>query len=172
MKRILVMALLAVILPTFSLACRKTGEPTSNQNAGASNSNKKTDESNAKTTPASSSPDDSAQLLNELIDTVHRFNTARNTGDTATQELLLANEFSAQSDGRTYNKADWIDPKGVANFASHKVENAEILTHTQFTASLSYDGKNIYNDGSAPNTTRYTVTLVKRDGRWQIKSVA
>ena len=172
MKRIFVMALLAVILPTFSLACRKAGESTANQNVNASNSNKKTDEANAKATPASPSQDDSAQLLNDLVDTVHRFNTARNTGDTATQELLLANEFSAQSDGRTYTKADWIDPKGVANFASHKVENPEILSHTQYTASLGYDGKNIYNDGSAPNTIRYTVTLVKRDGRWQIKSVA
>jgi hypothetical protein len=172
MKRIFVMALLAVILPTLGLACRKVGESSSNQNAGASNSNRKTDDANAKASPASSSQDDNAQLLSDLIDTVHRFNTARNTGDTATQELLLANEFTAQSDGRTYTKADWIDPKGVANFASHKVENAEILSHTQFTASLGYDGKNIYNDGSAPNTVRYTVTLVRRDGRWQIKSVA
>lgn len=173
MKRIFALTLLAVLLAALNLACLKPAESNSNQKSGETNTNKQADEANANAKPSPSAQDESAQLLKDLTDTVHRFNTARNTGDTATQERLLANEFSARGDdGKTYNKADWIDPKGLPNFASHKVENAEVLNHTQYTATLGYDGRTTYNDGTPSGVSRYTVTFVKRDGRWQIKSVS
>lgn len=172
MKRIFALTLLAAMLAAFNLACQKAADSNSNQKAGETNTNKKTDEANANAKPSPPAQDESAQLLKDLSDTVHRFNTARNTGDTATQERLLANEFSARFDDKTYNKADWIDPKGLPNFADHKVENAEVLNHTQYTATLGYDGRTTYNDGTPPGVSRYTVALVKRDGRWQIKSLS
>lgn len=169
MQRILSMIVLLLALAAFGLACRKTQDSNSNKSA-ESNSNRKADDAGAKATPAPSAQDDTRKLLSELVDTVHRLNAARNTGDTRTQEDLLANEFVGDSNGRTYYKADWIDSKGLGNFAEHKVENAELLSHTEFTASMGYDGKTIYNDGTRPDVGRYTVTFVKRDGRWQIKS--
>lgn len=173
MKRIFALTLLAVMIAAFNLACQKAAESNSNQKASETNTNKQTDEANANAKPSPPAQDESAQLLKDLVDTVHRFNTARNTGDTATQERLLANEFSSRGDdGKTYNKADWIDPKGLPNFAEHKVENAEVLSHTQYTASLGYDGKNTYTDDTPPSVARYIMTFVKRDGRWQIKSIA
>jgi len=164
MKRIFAMAIIGLSVTVFTFACQKAGDSNSNQKTVEANSNK-ADEAKA-------TQDDTAQLLKDLIDTVHRFNTARNTGDTATQEQLLANEFSAEFDGKIYKKADWIDSKGLANFAAHKVENAELLSHTQYTASLGYDGKTTYTDGTPSATSRFIVGFVKRDGRWQIKSLA
>lgn len=170
MKRVLSMTMLVLALAAFGFACRKAQDSNANKSAAESNSNRKADDASVKTSPAPSTQDDSGKLLSELVDTVHRLNTARNTGDTRTQEDLLANEFVGDSNGRTFYKADWIDAKGLRNFAEHKVENAEILSHTEYTASMGYDGKTIFNDGTAPDVGRYTVTFVKRDGRWQIKS--
>ena len=164
------MTILLLALAAFGLACRKAQDSNSNKSVAESNSNRKVDDTGAKATPAPSAQDDTRKLLSELVNTVHRLNTARNTGDTRTQEELLANEFVGDSNGRTFSKADWIDPKGLGNFAEHKVENAELLSHTEYTASMGYDGKNIYNDGTKPDVGRYTVTFVNRDSRWQIKS--
>lgn len=166
MKQILIVATIALLV--FGLACRKAQDPNSNKPAAETNANRKTEEV-PKASPAASTQDDK-KLLSELTDTLHRFNTARNTGDVKTQEELLANEFRGDSNGRVYSREEWIDSKGLSNFADHKVENAELLAHTEFTASMSYDGKTIYNDGTAPGVGRYTVTFVKRDGRWQLRT--
>lgn len=169
MKNIIATALLLIAATAFSLACKKVADSNSSSNTGQSNSD------TAQASPSASQSTTSTvkdQLLNELVAVERQLIGATIRGDKATMERIIANEFTARYGGQLYDKDSWIgSPKGLPNIASDDILKPELIGYTGDTATIHFDERATFNDNTAPNMKMVSVTFVKRNGNWQIKSL-
>lgn len=101
MKLILPAALLAVTLSLCNLT-EKFKSTNSNQSDVGSSANTNTANSNSQA--------NNDAILKELTELENKWKTARAKGDTATLQEVFADEFTnADENGKTYNKAEWIN---------------------------------------------------------------
>ena len=110
--------------------------------------------------------------MKELTALLQQNSVAVDRGDKVTLDRLLAEDFNTRWQGQGYDKDSWIEPQtGVPNVATHKVFNAELAGYTADTATLHFERRYIYKDGTPPHKVRDSATLVKRDGQWRIKTL-
>jgi ketosteroid isomerase-like protein len=161
-KRIFSLALVAAALAAGQLACKKLGE--SGLAPGSGNQQAQ----NAGTPQGAAENKD--KLLKDLTAVVKEYFAAFDRGDKAALDRLLAIDFNTRWRGKDYDKDAWIAPqKGEPNVATHEIFNAELAGSSADEATVHFERRLTYKDGSAPYKVRDSATLVKRDGRWQIK---
>ena len=159
MKRIFSLALAAAAV--VGLACKKSDQPAFGPVSGGQ---------------ASASPQAAAEskdkVLKELTALLQQYFAAFNRGDKATLERLLSADFSSRWRGKDYDKDDWIGPQaGEPNIAKDEVYNAELAGDSAEEATVHFERRTTYKDNSPPYKERDSATFVKRDGRWQIKTL-
>jgi ketosteroid isomerase-like protein len=163
-KRIFAFALVVAALAAAQLGCKKTGESglapvpdnQAAQNAGTPR-------------PAAENKD---QTLRDLTAVIKQYFAAFDRGDKAALERLLSVDFNTRWRGKDYDKDAWIAPQtGEPNVATHEIFNAEMAGSSAEEATVHFERRLTYKDGSAPYKVRDSATLVKRDGRWQIKTL-
>jgi hypothetical protein len=177
MKSILAITLLAITLSVFSLACYKFNQANSNAPATNSNPTQPNAQAPATTSPGnggapSSTETDKEQLLKDLVAVYREYLKANIEGDKETLERLLANDFTARSQNQLHDKVSWIgEAPGYPNIAGNNISNPELVGHTGDTATVHLAVRTAFKDNTSPVTEMISVGYVKRDGRWQIKSV-
>ncbi|HKQ51548.1 MAG TPA: nuclear transport factor 2 family protein, partial [Pyrinomonadaceae bacterium] len=93
-------------------------------------------------------------------------------GDKATLERLLSADFTSRWRGKDYDKDGWISPQsGEPNIAKDEIYNAELAGDSTEEATVHFERRQTYKDNSPPYKERDSATFVKRDGRWQIKTL-
>lgn len=165
--------LLVIPLAVFSFACNEADQ--ANTNAGPTNLN--SPQTNAKATTSegeagtASSAETDKQLLNDLVAVYREYLKANVEGDKETLERLLANDFTARLQNQLHDKVSWIgEAPGYPNIASNNISNPELVGHTGDTATVHTSVRTTFKDNSSPVTEMISISYVKRDGRWQIKS--
>jgi ketosteroid isomerase-like protein len=163
-KRIFALALVAAVLAAAQLACKKTGE-----SGFMPDSNNQTAQNAGSPQPAAENKD---QVLKELTTVIKQYFAAFDRGDKAALERLLSVDFNTRWRGKDYDKDAWIAPQtGEPNVATHEIFNAELAGNSAEEATVHFERRLTYKDGSPPYKVRDSATLVKRDGRWQIKTL-
>jgi ketosteroid isomerase-like protein len=161
MKLVLPFALLALVLSV----CNLTGKRSSN------NSNSAGGEHPTSTTnrDANSATSEDAALI-QLIALEYQWKQARAAGDSATLQKVFADEFTnTDPNGKTYNKAQWIDvfKGGEPEVKSWKISEAKLVSFGGDTATMTFTIAYTLKHGG-PTRLRDTDTFVRRDGRWQV----
>ncbi|HJU55516.1 MAG TPA: nuclear transport factor 2 family protein [Pyrinomonadaceae bacterium] len=163
MKRIFPLALVLAALVAGGLACKKADQPGFMEDSG----NQTTQ--NAASPQAAESKD---KLLKELTAVLQQYFASLDRGDKAALERLLSVDFNTRWQGKDYDKDGWITPQqGQPNVASNEVFNAQLEGSSADTATVHFERRLTYKDGSPPYKVRDSATLVKRDGRWQLKTL-
>ena len=164
MKRIFSLALVAAALAVGQFACKKT-----DQSGFMPDSGNQTAQNGATPQPAAESKD---QLLKDLTTVIKQYFVAFDRGDKAALERLLSVDFNTRWRGKDYDKDAWIAPQtGEPNVATHEIFNAELAGNSANDATVHFERRLTYKDGSPPYKVRDSATFVKRDGRWQIKTL-
>jgi uncharacterized protein DUF4440 len=176
MKSIFAITFLAITLSVFSLACIKSNQ--ANSNTGPTNLNSTQPNANAPATPShdnaasSSTETDKEQLLKDLVAVYREYLKANIEGDKEALERLLANDFTARSQNQLHDKVSWIgEAPGYPNIAGNSISNPELVGQTGDTATVHLAVRTTFKDNTSPVTEMISVGYVKRDGRWQIKSI-
>lgn len=167
MNRIFSFALLGLIISAGALACKKAdlSGNTSDSNT-ASNAAGKSGSANSFGTAEA----DKDKVLSEVTAAVREYINVNDKGDLKALERILANDFQARWQGKIFDKNGWMDGKVPSTtIASDEISNIVLAGSTADTATLHFDRRLTYNNGSAPFTERDSISLVKRDGQWQIK---
>lgn len=164
MKRIFSLALVAAALASAHLACKKT-----DQSGLVSDSNNQTTQNAGAPQTATENRE---QLLKELTTVLKQYFAAFDRGDKAALERFLSVDFNTRWRGKDYDKDAWISPQaGEPNVATHEIFNAELAGNTADAATVHFERRLTYKDGSPPYKVRDSATFVKREGRWQIKTL-
>ena len=161
MKRIFSLSLVAAAVVAGSLACKKSGESAFGPDSGGQ---------------AAASPQAAAEskdkVLKELTALLQQYFAAFDRGDKATLARLLSADFSSRWRGKDYDKDGWISPQaGEPNVAKEEIYNAELAGDAADEATVHFERRTTYKDNSPPYKERDSATFVKRDGRWQIKTL-
>jgi hypothetical protein len=170
MKKLITLLSLAIILSMCSLACKKV-EPsgnTSDSSASSSAGGKSTTTNNSEA--QQSTGVDRDKVLSETSTVVKEYLSANDKGDIKALERLLANDFLARWQGKVYDKNGWMEGKTPADkIAADDVVNPTLIGYTADTATIHFDRRISYNEGSPSYTEKDSISLVKKDGQWQIK---
>ena len=161
MKLILPVALLAVALSLCNLSEKFKGTNSNQSNVGSS-----ADTNTANT----NSQANSDAVLKELTQLESKWKEASTKGDTATLQEVFADEFTnADENGKTYNKAEWINALkgGNPTLKSRTISDTKLVSFSGETATMSFNVHLTYTHGR-DKRSRDTDTFVKRDGRWQV----
>lgn len=159
MKLILPVALLAITLSLCNLTEKFKG--TNQSNVGSSANTNSTN---------SNSQANSDAVLKELTELESKWKEASAKGDTATLQEVFADEFTnADENGKTYNKAEWINALKGGNplLKSRTISDTKLVSFGGETATMTYNVHLTYTKGR-DKRARDTDTFVKRDGRWQV----
>ena len=167
MKSIFVMALLVISLAVFSLSCKNTGNTFATSNtAQTTTGTSQTPLSVPQPTAA-----DKDKILGEVVTAEREFIAANVRGDKAAIDRLISDDFSARYGGQIYDKDSWIgSPKGYSNITGDDVLKPELVGYTADTATLHFEERTTFNDNTAPSVKVVSTSIVKKDGRWLIKS--
>lgn len=170
MKKIISLLGLAFILSICSMACKKVelSGNASDSNASSNAGGKSTTTNNSETQQSTGADKD--KVLSETSAVVKEYLSANDKGDLKALERLLANDFLARWQGKVYDKNGWIEGKTPSDkIATDEVVNPMLIGYTADTATIHFDRRITYNEGSPPYTEKDSVSLVKKDGQWQIK---
>ena len=161
MKLILPAALLAATLSLCNLTEKFKGGNSNQSNVGSSaNTN----------TANSNSQANNDTVLKELTELESKWKEAKAKGDTATLQQVFADEFTnADENGKTYNKAEWINAfkGGDPTLKSWTISETKLVNFGGETATMTLTVHSTYKQGR-DKRVRDTDTFVKRDGRWQV----
>ena len=162
MKRIFSLALVSLAVAAGCLACKKSdslfGSDSGNQSSQGGSP-----------TQAAESGD---KVLADLTALIKQYFVAINRGDKGTLDLLLAPEFNSRWRGKDYDKEEWVGPQaGEPNVAGDEIYNAQLAGSSAGEATVHFERRTTYKDNSPPYKERNSATFVKRDGRWQIKTL-
>lgn len=164
MKRIFLLALVAAALAATQVACKKTEQSGFMPDSGNQPAQ------NAAAPQAAAENKD--KVLKDLTAIIKEYFAAFDRGDKAALERLLSVDFNTRWRGKDYDKDGWIGPQtGEPNVATHEIFNAELAGSSADAATVHFERRLTYKDGSAPYKVRDSATFVKRDGRWQIKTL-
>ena len=163
MKLALYIALLALTLSLCNLTEKFKGT-NSNQSNVSSSSNSNTANSNSQANRDT--------VLKELTDLENKWKAARTKGDTATLQEVFADEFTnTDENGRTYNKAQWINAfkGGDPTLKSWTISEVKLVSLDGEIATITLNIYRTYKNGRDRRDLD-TDKFVKRDGRWQVIS--
>ena len=170
MKRITSLLVLVGIISIGNLSCKKV-EPSGSTSDSSTSSNaggKSTTTNNSEA--QQSTGVDRDKVLSETSTVVKEYLSANDKGDLKALERLLANDFLARWQGKVYDKNGWIEgKKPLDKIATDDVVNPTLIGYTADTATIHFDRRITYNEGSPAYTEKDSVSLVKKDGQWQIK---
>ena len=168
MKNIFAIAV-AMTLSVFSVACSRFEK--ANSNTAPANLNSPQDNAKGQADAASSTETNKEQLLSELVAVYREYLKANIAGDKEGLEHVLANDFTARLQNQLHDKASWIgEAPGYPNIASNNISNPELVGHMGDTATVHTSVRTTFKDNTSPVTEMISISYVKRDGRWQIKS--
>jgi hypothetical protein len=166
MKNIFTIAFLAVALSALSLACKKSDNTNSNTNTGTNNS------TTAQASPSAAQPAaaDKDQVLKDVLAVTREYMVAIDQVDMEALERLLANDFTVRWEGKIYDKNGWVEGRTPSGkIATDEITTSALMGYSADTATLHFDRRITYKDGSSPYTERDSVAFVKNGGRWQLK---
>ncbi|HWT03414.1 MAG TPA: nuclear transport factor 2 family protein [Pyrinomonadaceae bacterium] len=157
MKRIFSLALAAMVVAAGGLACKKSDQSMLGSNSGNQ--------------PAQAA-ESGEKVLNDLTALIKQYFVAINRGDKGTLERLLAPEFNSRWRGKDYDKDAWVGPQaGEPNVAGDEIYNAQLAGSSADEATVHFERRTTYKDNSPPYKERNSATFVKKEGRWQIKTL-
>ncbi len=160
-KRIFSLALVAAVVA--GIACKKSEQSVFGPDSG------NTATQNGAPTQAAESGD---KVLSELTTLIKQYFAAINRGDKATLDRLLAPEFNSRWRGKDFDKDAWVSPQaGEPNVAGDEIYNAQLAGSSTDEATVHFERRTTYKDNSPPYKERNSATFVKKDRRWQIKTL-
>lgn len=163
-KRIFSLALVAVAVAAVSLACKKSDQSAFGPDSG--------NQPNRNGSPTQAAGESSDKALSELTLLIKQYFAAIQRGDKAMLERLLAPEFNSRWRGKDYDKDSWISPQaGEPNVAGDEIYNAQLAGSSADEATVHFERRTTYKDNSPAYKERNSATFVKKDGRWQIKTL-
>ena len=178
MNKTITTALLLAAVAIAGAACKKAG--TGNAGAGAfppNASNTSTAQpatANAGQAGASQpTAADKSRVEGELAAVLREYSAANVRGDKEALRRIFADDFNARYENKSWDKETWIGPSsgGIPGISTTDAVNIEVISLTGDTATVHYDSTATYADNSPSTRYKNSATLVKRDGRWQIKSL-
>ena len=164
MKRIFSLVLVAAAVAGVGLACKKSGGSAFGPDSG--------NQAAQNGAPAQAGESGDSKVLSELTALIKQYFEAINRGDKATLARLLAPEFNSRWRGKDYDKEDWVGPQaGEPNVAGDEIYNAQLAGSSPDEATVHFERRTTYKDKSPPYKERNSATFVKKEGRWQIKTL-
>lgn len=183
MKKHLSITLPIILLLVPGLACKKAASDssafpstTSNNTAaqqGGTNDAPVIPQSNAASEASRPSAADKDRLASELRPLLSSYHDAAIRGDRELFERLLAEDFTARVGGQLKDRESFIGPSptGFPNVERTEILKVQVVSSEGNEATVHYDYRDIPKDGTDGGTYRSSVDFVRKDGRWQMKSL-